>query len=174
MIYKCVLSLSLVCFVVIMTGCSALLLEQEWSENYALLDGSQSTIPQMIDGDISTVGKTKSTNGAVSPTGQTALPEVVITLPEKKVIRKVIIRSDNIKKFNLYADKGGSPISGTDWQLIRKVQSAKAGKIVIPVFDSFPTDSIRLVVLGTKDDASFTRDEVDLAAQICSTSSGSS
>ena len=174
MIYKYVLSLSLVCFVVIMTGCSALLLQQEWSENYALLDGSQSTIPQMIDGDISTVGKTKPTDGAVSLTGKIALPEVVITLPEKKIIRKVVIHSDNIKKFNLYADKGGSPISGTDWQLIKEEQSAKNSKIVIRVFDSFPTDSIRLVVLGTKDDASFTRNEVDLATQISSISSGSS
>ena len=174
MIYRFALIISLVCFVVIMAGCSALLSQQEWSNNYTLLDGTQATNPQMIDGDISTVGKTSSTNSANSLSGKNSLPEVVITLPEKKIIRKIVIHSDNIKKFKLYADKGGSPISGTDWNLIKEEQNANSGKIVIPILYSFPTDRIRLVVLGTTDDASFTRNEVDLAAQLCNLSSGSS
>lgn len=172
MINRIVLLLSLLCFSLIMTGCTALF-TQEWSENYALLEGTHSTNSEMIDGDISTVGKTKPTNFANSQS-KNALPEVVITLPEKKIIRKVVIHSDNIKKFNLYADKGGSPITGTDWKLVKEEQNAKSGKIIVPIFSSFPTDRIRLVVLGTTDDASFTRNEIDLAAQACSVASGSS
>lgn len=174
MIYRFVLSFSLVCFIVIMTGCSALLSQQDWSENYAQLDGTHSTHAQMIDGDLSTVGKTKATLPEARVSDSKSLPEVVITLPAKKIIRKVVIHSDNISKFNLYAEKGDSPSSGTNWQLIGEKQSVKSGKIVIPIFQSFPTDSLRLVVLGTTDDALFSRDEVALAAQLCDTSSGSS
>lgn len=86
-------------------------------------------------------------------------PEVVITLPGKKIIRRIVIHSDNIKKFNLYADKGGSAISDSDWKLIKEAKSVKSGPIVIPVLYSFPTDRIRLVVLGTTDDAALTRKE---------------
>lgn len=173
MFFRFTLLLLLLCFSIVMTGCTALSI-QEWSENYALLEGTHSSNSEMIDGDISTIGKTNPTNLANSQSGKNALPEVVITLPEKKIIRKVVIHSDNIKKFNLYADKGSSPISGTDWKLVKEKQNAKSGKIVVPIFSSFPTDRIRLVVLGTTDDASFTRNEIELAAQICSVSSGSS
>ena len=43
MYFKITVILSLVCFVVIMAGCAALLTPQEWSDNYALLDGTQAT-----------------------------------------------------------------------------------------------------------------------------------
>ena len=140
-----------------MVGCSALLSPQEWSENYALLDGVQASSMQMIDGDLNTVGKTNSTNKTNSRVGSSPAPEVIVSLPNKKVVRKVIIHSDNIKKFRLYADKGGSAISDTDWCMIKEVQSVRSNPIVIPVFYSFPTDQIRIAVLETTDDAALSR-----------------
>ena len=148
-----------VCFVVNMSGCAVLLSPQEWSDNYALLDGTQATNIEMIDGDINTVGVINSSKRSNTQVGRTPAPEIIVTLPEKKIIRKVIIHSDNIKNFVLYADKGGSVISGTDWQMIKTIQRVKSNPIVIPVLYSFPTDRIRLSVLGTTDDAALTREE---------------
>ena len=134
--------------------------EQEWSTNYVLLDGAHATNPEMIDGDIGTVGVTshQSTSNNVRNVTNPS-PEVVITLPEKKVIRRIVIHSDNIVKFNLYADKGGSALSDTDWKLIKEAKAVKSSPIVIPILYSFPTDKIRLVILGTSDDAALTRQE---------------
>ncbi len=157
MLHKFSLFLSLICFVVIMAGCSALLSPQEWSENYALLDGAQASSMQMIDGDLNTVGETSSTNKTNSRVGSSPPSEVIVSLPNKKVVRKIIIHSDNIKKFRLYADKGGSAISDTDWYMIKEVQSVRSNPIVIPVLYSFPTDQIRIAVLETTDDAALSR-----------------
>lgn len=161
MLHRIPFLLFLFCLCLFTAGCSVLLSEQEWSDNYALLDGTQSTSLQMIDGDINTVGVTSPSNRSNSRMGSNSSPEVVITLPEKKVIRRIVIHADNIKKYNLYADKGGSALAESDWQLIKEEKSVKStqGKIVIPVLYSFPTDKVRLVVLGTTDDASLTRKE---------------
>ncbi len=149
--------LLLLCFCVFVVGCSVLFSEQEWSDNYALLDGTKSTSLQAIDGDMETIGLAEATRGA-NGVGRSA-PELVVTLPEKKVIRKVVIHSDNIKKFNLYIDKGGSALSDTDWHLIKEVQIVKKRVAVVPVLYSFPTDKVKLVVIGTSDDAALTRQE---------------
>ena len=149
--------LLLLCFCVFVVGCSVLFSEQEWSDNYALLDGAKSSSLATIDGDIETVGHAqvrKGSNGVGS-----GAPEVVVTLPVKKVIRKVVIHSDNIKKFNLYIDKGASVISESDWHLIKEVSSVKTGTIAVPVLYSFPTDKVKLVVLGTTDDGALTRQQ---------------
>lgn len=159
MYYKITAILLLVCFVVIMAGCAALLSPQEWSDNYALLDGTQATNIEMIDGDLNTIGVTSPPKRAGTQISRTSAPEIIVTLPEKKVIRRIVIHSDNIKNFVLYADKGGSAISGTDWQMIKTIQRVKSNPIVIPVLYSFPTDRIRLSVLGTTDDAALTRQE---------------
>lgn len=149
--------LSLLCICAFMIGCSALFSEQEWSENYALLDGTKSTSLLATDGNMETIGHAQARERAKGA-GRIA-PEVTITLPEKKLIRKVIIYSDNIKKFNLYVDKGGSALSDTDWHLIKEVQTVKKGVAIIPVFHLHPTDKVKLVVIGTTDDASLSRQQ---------------
>ena len=158
MFYRITTILAIICFSVVIAGCSAMFSEQEWSTNYALLDGVHATNPEMIDGDIGTVGVTnhQSTSNNVRNVTNPS-PEIVITLPEKKVVRRIVIHSDNIVRFNLYADKGGSALSDTDWKLIKEAKAVKSSPIVVPILYSFPTDKIRLVVLGTSDDAALTR-----------------
>ncbi len=142
----------------IIAGCHIILAEQEWSDNYALLDGTHSTIPEMIDGDYNTIGETRSsTTGPGRLYGSSNATEVVVTLPEKKVVRRIVVHSDNIKKFALYVDKGGTLHSDTDWQLVKEVKMVKSNPIVIPILHSVPFDSIRLVVLDTFDDAALNR-----------------
>ncbi len=157
MVNKFFILLSLLCICAFMIGCSVLFSEQEWSDNYSLLDGTKSTSLEAIDGDMETIGHAQARRGTKG-VGRSA-PEVIVTLPKKKVIRKVIIYSDNIKKFNLYVDKGGSALSDTDWELIKEVQTVKKGIAIIPVFHLHPTDKVKLVVIGTTDDASLLRQQ---------------
>ena len=148
MFYQFTVTLSLICLI-FMTGCSAIFSEQEWSENYALIEGVQSTSPQAIDGKLSTVGE------AVFPAqvaGMSPASEVVITLPEKKLIRRIIVHSDNLIEFDIHVDKG-SLTTERDWYLIKEVKSVKNSPIQLSVLAPFPTDRIRLRVLETKDDA---------------------
>lgn len=145
--------------IVFSAGCHVLLSEQEWSENYTQLDGAMATSPLMIDGKLETVGETQPFSGPQGIYRRNSGSEVIITLPEKKTIRKIVIHSDNVKKFNLYADKGGTALSDTDWQLIKELKSVKSYPLEVPILYAFPTDRLRLVVLDTSDDASLWRKE---------------
>ncbi len=156
MMYRVTMILSLLCCSILIAGCSALFSEQEWSENYALMEGVQATSPQMIDGSQNTVGETTFPAGSEMFIGSSPPSEVVITLPEKKIIRRIVIHANNLKTFDVYADKGGI-VSDGDWQMIADVKSVKTNPIKISVLVPFPTDRIRLRVLSTEDDAMLRR-----------------
>lgn len=158
MIYRFTACFSLFCFAIIFTGCAALFSEQEWSENYALMEGVQATSPQMIDGKLNTIGETTFPAGSQGFIGANPASQVIITLPEKKTIRRIVIHSDNLSEFDIYADKGSIAVDA-DWQLIKDVRSVKQNPIKISLLIPFPTDRIRLRVLGTKDDALLSRQE---------------
>ena len=159
MIYRFTAFFSLFCLVsVILVGCAALFSEQEWSENYALMEGVQSTSPQIIDGKLNTIGETTFPAGSQGFVGANPASQVLITLPEKKIIRRIVIHSDNLSEFDIYADKGSIAVDA-DWQLIKDVRSVKGNPIKISLLIPFPTDRIRLRVLGTKDDALLSRQE---------------
>ena len=139
-----------------MIGCSALFSTQEWSDNYSLLEGTMATSPQMIDGNLNTIGETTFPAGTDSAFGSNPASEVIITLPEKKLIRRVVVHTDNIKTFDIFVDQG-SIVNDTDWKLIKEVKSVKTNPVEIPVLFSFPTERIRLRVLSTTDDANLKR-----------------
>ena len=159
MIYRFTAFFSLFCLVsIILAGCAALFSEQEWSENYALMEGVSATSPQMIDGKLNTIGETTFPAGSQGFIGANPASQVVITLPEKKTIRRIIVHSDNLSEFDIYADKGSIAVDA-DWQLIKDVRAVKENPIKISLLIPFPTDRIRLRVLGTKDDALLSRQE---------------
>ena len=159
MTYRFIAFFSMFCLVsVIFVGCAALFSEQEWSENYALMEGVQATSPQMIDGKLNTIGETTFPAGSQGFIGANPASQVIITLPEKKIIRRIIVHSDNLSEFDIYADKGSIAVDA-DWQLIKDVRAVKENPIKISLLIPFPTDRIRLRVLGTKDDALLSRQE---------------
>ena len=133
--------------------------EQEWSDNYALMEGTLSTNPEMIDGDHKTIGESRSSSGPGRLYGSSNATEVVVTLPEKKLIRKIVIHSNNIKKFAIYADRGGTLHSDTDWQLVKEVKMVKSYPVVVPYMDTKPAARFRIVVLATNDSATLARQE---------------
>ena len=143
---------------VCLTGCnivSKLVSKQELSENYALMDGVRATTPEMIDGSVRTVGEAALPEGAEGAIGMSPATEALITLPEKKVISRIVIHSKNLKQFDVWADKGNN-----DWVVLKEVKSTKTNPIVLSALRAhFPTDRIRIRVLGTTDDAELRRRE---------------
>ena len=143
---------------VCLSGCniaSKLVSKQELSENYALMDGVRATTPEMIDGNVRTVGEAALPEGAEGAFGMSPATEALITLPEKKVISRIVIHSKNLKEFDVWADKGNN-----DWVVLKEIKSAKSNPIVLSGLRAhFPTDRIRIRVLGTTDDAELRRRE---------------
>jgi hypothetical protein len=140
-------------------GCAALFSKQEWSDNYALMEGVRATSPQMIDGNLRTIGETTFPEGSQAMFGSSPASEAIITLPEKKMIRRIVIHSDNLKTFDIFADKGGTGMQETDWQLVKEVKASKKNPVALSLPIAFPTDKIRVRVLNTSDDAALQRRE---------------
>lgn len=128
----------IVVFILTMTisGCSRLEIlhkvfaPQEWSENYALLEGTECTSNLMVDGKIDTVGKTGH--------------RIIIELPGRKSIHKVIIRDTNIEDLILYR------WTGNKWMKVTKVIDNTADTIEIRV--RIATNRLRFRIGGTFDD----------------------
>ncbi len=99
------------------------------------------------DGDLETIGHAQRRKKAKG--GGRSAPEFVVTLPVKKIIRKIVIHSDNLKKFSLYIDRGGSALADTDWVLIKEVQSVKNGVAVVTLPFLLPTTKVKIVPVGT-------------------------
>lgn len=158
MFYRIATYFSLLCCSIILIGCSAIFSAQEWSDNYALMEGTRATSPQMIDGKLETVGETifASNNNRRLVRGGS---EVVVTLPEKKRIHKIVLHADNLKHIIVYADKGGGILDGSDWQFITEIQSVKTNPIELKVMIPFSTDRIRVRVMKTTEDAQLAREK---------------
>jgi hypothetical protein len=120
----CILSAICLC-----AGCSALFAPQQLSENYALAEGVECDAPEAVDGNLNTVSKNT---------------RIVISLPEKKSIRKIIIHSPNISNFILYESIGEEG----EWRPIKSVKGNKLTKVIINTHVT--TDKIRMFVTDTR------------------------
>ena len=138
-------------------ACSKVISKQEWSENYALMDGVKSTSPEMIDGNLKTLGKTLFPVETQNLYGGSPASHVVITLPKKRKISRIVIHSENLKTFDVLADKGGGTGDRINWKLIGEVKSVQKNPIDLSLSGSFPTDRIRVRILSTSDDAELRR-----------------
>lgn len=131
----------------VISGCGtvgkSLVAKQEWSENYAALEGVEATSPLMVDGQRSTIGETEIPTGG---RGSTEFSEAVVKLPEEKSIRKVVIYTPNIQSFSLYA--GGR--DEDQWKPLGEVKNNDNKMITMDV--STTTDRIRVRVRETSDD----------------------
>ena len=143
--------LSICLCLLFMLGC-AIVAKQEWSENYASIAGVRATNAKMIDGNIRTFGETAFREGSQDTFGPAPTSQAVVLLPDRKVIRRVVIHSDNLKKFTVYADKGNE-----DWHIVKEINNVTSNPIEMSVNAPFLTDKIRIRVLGTTDDAALRR-----------------
>ena len=127
-----------------LSGCQAGILsqlfkEQQWSENYALIEGTTCTTPAMIDGNMDTVGRS-------------GRHEVIITLPERKSIHRILLRGTNIEDYILYASLGSDDL----WKRVIKKENNKSDMIEIRA--SIITDKLRFRIGGTFDDVRRAKD----------------
>lgn len=153
MLIRTIYLIPFISLTVILIGCGAIFSVQEWSENYALMDGTQSTTPQAIDGNLNTIGD------AVFPgdvSGMSPASEIIITLPEKKKIRRIVVHSENVVEFDVFVVKE-SHTTERNWTLIKEIKNASNPETV-SVLAPYPTDRVRLRVRRTRDDAAKSRE----------------
>lgn len=106
--------------------------EQTWSENYTQIEGSICSSPELIDGDLDTIG------GAT---------RITLNFPKRVAIHRILIRDTNIEDFFLYVKSGSGD---RDWKKIRKIKDNTKSTIDLRL-TAF-TDGIRLIINGTSDD----------------------
>lgn len=121
-------------WVILLAACTPeqLFRAQEWSENYALLEGTTCTSPAMIDGDLNTVGE--------------AGREILIVLPERKSIHRIVLRGINFRDFIVYQGRLGEG----NWQKIKSVENNHARDLELRV--TATTDRIRFRIGATTED----------------------
>ena len=135
-------------------GCSTIFSAQEWSDNYALMDGVQSTSPQMIDGNLETIGEaaftSDSTMYASNDEEEFVRSDsiVVVSLPEKKKIYRIILHSDNLQHFVVYVDKGRKTES-EDWHRVIEMRDVMSKKIDLKLKMPYHTHQIKIRILKT-------------------------
>jgi len=131
----------------VISGCGtvgrSLVAKQEWSQNYAAVEGVEATSPLMVDGQRSTVGETEIPTGG---RGSTEFSEAVVKLPEEKSIRRIVIYTPNIQSFSLYAGRRDED----QWKPLDEVKKNEEKMITMNV--STTTDRIRIRVRETSDD----------------------
>ncbi len=131
----------------VISGCGtvgkSLVAKQEWSGNYAALEGVEATSPLMVDGQRSTIGETEIPTGV---RGSTEFSEAVVKLPEEKSIRRIVLYTPNIQSFSLYA--GGR--EEDQWKPLDEIKNSEEKMITMNV--STTTDRIRIRVRETSDD----------------------
>jgi hypothetical protein len=145
MMEKRIFIIFLIFILVCLIGCESplfksLVQEQEWSDNYSLMDGVRCTAPEMIDGDLNTSGKTLFPEKVYGKTVFGGFPsaEVDIILPERKSIRKIVIHSEELPSFKVLASTGEKD----NWKLIKEFDNNTQKEIIIRT--SIVTDTIKI------------------------------
>lgn len=137
---------------------SSCIVSQQWSENYALMDGTRSNDPSIIDGRLQTVGESQIIRKSGNLEVDLYLPsESIVLLSEKKRINRVIIHSTNLSEFELLGrDANGG------WSIINEHKGNHEPKFDITIRPPFETDAIKLVVRGTTDDGAQKRQNLKI------------
>ena len=120
--------MKLVILTIFLSGCSALFVPQELSENYATMTGVECDAYEAVDGDLNTISDST---------------RIVISLPEKKSIRKIVIHNLNISNFIIYEYLGNEG----QWRVIKSAKGNTQPRIEINT--QVTTDKIRLFVSDT-------------------------
>ena len=113
---------------------STVFVAQEWSQNYALMEGVTCSAPEMIDGDIKTFGRSGH--------------QIMINLPERKTIHRLVFRQTNIQDLTLYIDRNND--DENDWMKWAQIDSNRESTFEIRKVSN--AQRMRILVGGTSDD----------------------
>lgn len=147
----------LLCILLVLSGCSIsrllALSQQEWSDNYALMEGASATHPAMIDGNLKTAGAAakwhQGETESIDPiTGYSRIgtshpkAEARVVLPQKRAISKVVLVSIQLNQSDFAGECNLFVPEKDDWKLIKTfVIKGITTEIRIPPIQ---TDKIRL------------------------------
>lgn len=128
----------LFCAFLITAGCQSKALQtvfaaQEW-ENLAIAEGVTCNVPEMIDGNLKTVGFADGR-------------WINLTLPKRQTIHRIVIRGTNITEAVIYQQEQG----GKKWQAILEIKRNQGSAIEARL--SSVTQALRIFVRATADDA---------------------
>ena len=107
---------------------------QEWSQNYALMEGVTCSAQEMIDGDIKTFGSSGH--------------QIRINLPQRKTIHRLVFRQTNIQDLTLYIDRNND--DENDWMKWEQIDANRESTIEIRKV--FNAQRIRILIGATSDD----------------------
>ena len=93
-----------------------------------------------------TCSSAEMTNGDLKPVGSSG-HQILIELPERKAIHRIVIRQTNIEDLILYA---GASKSQGDWRKVDKIKDNR--QTTFKIRQAFVTDRIRMRIGGTMDD----------------------
>ena len=142
------------CILSMITGCSTIFTAQEWSENYTLMDGAQSTSPEMIDGNLETVGEVSLTSEhqlyTLNDRAEFVRNDsiVVVSLPAKEKIYRIILHSVNLRHFVVYIDKGKAT-KGENWHRVTEMQDVRSSIIDLKFKMPYYTNQVKIRILKT-------------------------
>ena len=144
--------LFLVCSIISSYGCAGLQglsAGQAWSDNYALMEGTQANDPAIIDGDLKTIGKSQyveSSSGTIR--GMMAPSDSIVLLPETKSLHRLVVHSSNLQAFDIWvSDPQGR------WEKIKEIKSNKSKVIDVRLNRTVRTTGVKLRIRRTSDDA---------------------
>jgi len=140
---RCFYSVCVIFLAFAVVGCSSLMKEQEWSQNYALDEGVEATSSLMVDGNKRTIGETAL---PIDSEGSTQYTEAVIKLPKERSIRRIVIHTTNLENFVVYA----ATDEGRIWKPLQEIKNNQEKKLDISVLAN--TDQIKIRVRKTSDD----------------------
>ena len=107
---------------------------QEWSQNYALMEGVTCSAQEMIDGDIKTFGSSGH--------------QIMINLPERKTIHRLVFRQTNIQGLTLYIDRNND--DENDWMKWEQIDANRESSFEIRKV--FNAKRMRILIGATSDD----------------------
>ena len=141
-------------------GCKALQVlatSQEWSENYTLMAGTTCNDPAMIDGNLETIGETKYLEGASkqSVRGYMGPSEGVVILPEPKSVNKLVIHSQNLQAFDLFALE-----TNGNWKHVQEVKNMTERQLTLNLRIPVYTSGLKIRVEKTSDDDALRRQNI--------------
>ena len=107
---------------------------QEWSQNYALMEGVTCSAPEMVDGDIKTFGRSGH--------------QIMINLPERKTIHRLVFRQTNIQDLTLYIDRNNDDENA--WMKWEQIDANR--EFTFEIRKIFNAQRMRILIGATSDD----------------------
>ena len=129
--------------------------------NHALVPGTESSHPALIDGSLKTSGESTFDEAANANRIITPPSEAFVFLPKACTLTRVVIHSSEIVAFDLYAQGHDE-----EWRLLTSLEGQKGPTITVPIRGIVRTSGVRLRIRKTSGDAAQRQKSVQRTARV--------